>query len=272
MLIEKLRSIEQRYKHWSIEQLALYLIGLQALVYLLLIADLVAIESILLIPSKIISGGEVWRIFTFILVPPAVPSLGMDFFFLLITWYVFYIVAQFLENQLGSFIFTLYCLSLWLGSIFMACIIHFIASKSLVFINPEVFFYSFFFILFLGFSVLNPDFEMLLFFVLPLKVKFLAYASAIFFVISTISAPTLLDQVIHLLAILIFVSFFYKELVYSFRQARPSTSKVAQGKGDLEPLHTCVSCGFNSITNPELEFRYRKVGNDLHCYCNQCRT
>ena len=80
MLIEKLRSIEPRYKHWAIEQLALYLIGLQALVYLLLIADLVAIESILLIPSKIISGGELWRIFTFILVPPAVPSLGMDFF------------------------------------------------------------------------------------------------------------------------------------------------------------------------------------------------
>ena len=57
MLIEKLRSIETRYKHWAIEQLA-YLIGLQALVYLLLIADLVAIKSILLIPSKIISGGK----------------------------------------------------------------------------------------------------------------------------------------------------------------------------------------------------------------------
>lgn len=272
MLIEKLRSLEPRFKHWAIEQLVPYLIGLQALFYLLLLADLVSIESILFIPSKIISGGEVWRLFTFILIPPAVPNLGMDFLFLLITWYVFFIVAQFLENYLGSFVFTLYCISLWLGSICVAFIIHFLFSSSLIFINPQVYFYSFFVILFLGFSVLNPDFEMLLFFVLPLKVKYLAFATAIFFCLSTLSARTLLDQMIQLWALVLFVLFFYKELIYFFTQTMPVVEKAHQKKRAGQTLHTCVSCGADSTRHPELEFRYRKSGNDLHCYCNQCRT
>lgn len=272
MLIEKLRELEPKYKHCAIEQLALYLIGLQALVYLLLIADLVSIESILFIPSKILTNAEVWRLFTFILIPPAVPDLGMDFLFLLITWYVFYIVAQFLENHLGSFIFTVYCLSLWLGSIILALIISSIATDSLNFINPQVYFYCFFFILFMGFSVLNPDFEMLLFFVLPLKVKYLAFATVFFFILSTISARTLLDQMIQLLAFGIFVSFFYKELKYRFKRISPANNKNPSDKGQLAALHTCISCGANSTDNPELEFRYRKSGDDLHCYCNQCRT
>lgn len=272
MLIEKLRSIEPRFKHWAIKQLVLYVIGLQALVYLLLIAELVPLESLILIPSKIISNGEIWRLFTFILIPPAVPNLSVDFLFLLITWYVFYFIAQFLENYLGSFVFSFYCISLWLGSILLAFIIHLTTSASLIYIDPEVYFYSFFFILFLGFSVLNPDFEMLLFFVFPLKVKYLAYASAFFFCLSTILTPTLLNQLIHLLAVSIFVLFFYKELIYLFTQTRSFAQHKNEKREEEAPLHTCVSCGANSSDNSELEFRYRKIGNDLQCYCNNCRT
>ena len=43
-------------------------------------------------------------------IPPAIPDLGMGLLYLIINWYVFIIIAQYLEAYWGTFLFNLYCL------------------------------------------------------------------------------------------------------------------------------------------------------------------
>ena len=84
MLIEKLKRLEAKYKDWTIENIGIYIVGLQAIFYLLILSGIISLESLLLIPSKIIGEGQIWRLFTFGFIPPAIPELGMGLLYLII--------------------------------------------------------------------------------------------------------------------------------------------------------------------------------------------
>jgi hypothetical protein len=272
MFLERLRQLEPKYKDWTIQNLALYIVGLQAIFYLLLLSEFISIESLVLIPAKVISEGQVWRLFTFCFVPPAIPNLGMGLLYLIINWYVFVIISQYLETYWGSFLFNLYCLFVVALTIFASFLVLFIPSDMLVFINPQVFFYSFFFIIFLAFAVLNPEYEMLLFFVLPLKVKYLAMLSCVFYILSFLGAVTLMDKIVMLICVFTFVLFFYDQIKLTLKQRKRTESYRKQSQETNEAMHTCNQCGKSDISDPKLEFRYRNDEGVPICYCNQCRN
>ena len=272
MLIEKLKRLEAKYKDWTIENIGIYIVGLQAIFYLLILSGIISLESLLLIPSKIIGEGQIWRLFTFGFIPPAIPDLGMGLLYLIINWYVFVIISQYLEAYWGSFLFNLYCLFVFSLSIIAAFLIFFIPSDFLIFINPQVFFYSFFFIIFLAFAVINPEFEMLLFFVLPLKVKYLAMISCVFYALSFIGAATLMDRILMLICVLTFVLFFYDTIKLNFKQKKRLHSHLKQSVEKGEAMHICSQCAKSDVSNPELEFRYRNEEGKAVCYCNLCRS
>lgn len=272
MFLERLKQLEPKYKDWTIENLAFYIVGLQAIFYLLLLSGFVSLESLLLIPSKVISEGQIWRLFTFFFIPPAIPNLGMGLLYLIINWYVFVIISQYLETYWGSFLFNLYCLSVLALSVIAAFLALLIPSEMLVFINPQVFFYSLFFIIFLAFAVINPEYEMLLFFVLPLKVKYLAMVSCVFYILSFIGAVTLMDKIIMLICIFTFVLFFYDLIILTLKQRKRTQSHQKQSQRTEEAMHTCKQCGKSDISDPKLEFRYRNEEGEPICYCNQCRN
>ena len=272
MFIEKLKRLEPKYKDWTIENIGFYIVGLQAIFYLLILSGFISLESLLLIPAKVIGEGQIWRIFTFGFIPPAIPDLGMGLLYLIINWYVFIIIAQYLEAYWGTFLFNLYCLFVFAFSIFAAFLVLLIPSEFLVFINPQVFFYSFFFIIFLAFAVINPEFEMLLFFVLPLKVKYLAYISCVFYLLSFLGAVTLLDKVLMLICVLTFVLFFYDTIKLNLKQKKRIRSLRKESESQNEAMHICAVCGKSDISNPELEFRYRNENGQAVCYCNLCRS
>ena len=272
MFIEKLKRLEAKYKDWTVENIGFYIVGLQALFYLLILSGLVNLESLLLIPSKVIGDGEIWRVFTFGFIPPAIPDLGFGLLYLIINWYVFIIIAQYLEMYWGSFLFNLYCLFVFAFSILAAFLIWLIPSDVLVFINPQVFFFSFFFIIFLAFAVINPEYEMLLFFVLPLKVKYLALISSVFYLLSFIGAITLMDKIIMLICLFTFGLFFYDTIRANLKQKKRYQSHRKQSESKIETIHICKECGKSDVSNPELEFRYRNEGGQVVCYCNLCRN
>ncbi len=140
MFIEKLKRLEPKYKDWTIENIGFYIVGLQAIFYLLILSGFIGLESLLLIPAKVIGEGQIWRLFTFGFIPPAIPDLGMGLLYLIINWYVFIIIAQYLEAYWGTFLFNLYCLFVFAFSIFAAFLVLLIPSEFLVFVNPQVFF------------------------------------------------------------------------------------------------------------------------------------
>ena len=92
MFIEKLKRLESKYKDWTIENIGFYIVGLQAIFYLLILSGLISLESLLLIPAKVIGEGQIWRLFTFGFIPPAIPDLSMGLLYLIINWYVFIII------------------------------------------------------------------------------------------------------------------------------------------------------------------------------------
>jgi len=148
---------ERRLRFLEIPNLAAFLTAMNALSALLTSIKPEFPEQLLLQPSSILHG-QVWRAVTFVLVPPDMPLLWLIFWLIL---YFTYLNA--LERAWGDFKFTLYVL---IGALATA-------GASLATRMP---FGSFYFVmsLFLAFAKINPDVQLLLFFVVPVKMRWIA--------------------------------------------------------------------------------------------------
>ena len=106
----------------------------------------------------LIRQGEVWRLITYIFVPPPLAPLWMFLWLIL-----YYSYMRMLENEWGDFKFTLFCL---IGALSTAL--------PALALNLELGNTAFSTSLFLAFARINPKFQILLFFFLPVKMKWLA--------------------------------------------------------------------------------------------------
>jgi hypothetical protein len=116
-------------------------------------------------PAAIVEGREYWRLLTFLFIPPMQNPL-FTFFFL----YLLYVYGSALETEWGSFSFTLFYLCGAMGTVVAA--FFFGGSAGAFYLNTS---------LFLAFAAVHPDFELLFFFVIPLKIKWLALATWVWF-------------------------------------------------------------------------------------------
>ncbi len=154
-----LDRLERRFGAWAISRFALFIVMANGLIYLLAMARPEFIDRLLLDPDAI-RHGEIWRAITFLFVPPQLGPFWMMFWLLLL-----YQFALALEQEWGDFRFGLFYGIGALATIVAALWIVG-ASLSNVPLNTT---------LFLAFATLFPDFELLLFFILPVKVKYLAW-------------------------------------------------------------------------------------------------
>jgi ribosomal protein L37AE/L43A len=132
--------------------------------------------------------------------------------------------------------------------------------------------------MFFAFATPFPNFQVLLFFILPVKMKWLAYIDAALFLWSILGGALNGDLVAALLpvvAILNYLIYFFSDLTsflgmakhrynrqtVNFKQA---AKKKQQQKGYL---HKCTVCGRTDTDNPGLEFRYCSKCNGYYCYC-----
>lgn len=161
MISEWSRRLERRFGGWAFPQLAAFIVFMNAAVWILSLLKPEFPYLLALSPANI-KAGQVWRLFTFLFIPPAMSPLWMIFWLIL-----FYQFAQALEHEWGDFQFNLFYgigaaatigVSFWLG-----------VGLSNVILNASVF---------LAFATLYPDFELLIFFILPVKVKWLAALTA----------------------------------------------------------------------------------------------
>ena len=268
MIFNKIKGLESRFGHWAIPNLAIYIIGIQAIVYALIVGGWIDYQGLFLIPSKVLMDGEFRRLFTFFLIPPTIPSSLMGAFFLFIFWYVFFIISSALEAYWGTFLFNVYiflCIALTALCAFLG---FWISNDLGAMVKPEIFFMG----LFLAFAMIKPNMEFLLFFIIPVKVKYLAMFSLAFFVFSLLLAPTLGALIILIGPILNFVLYFSGAILEDFK--RQKRLKEHQKQADAlkeKPMHLCSICGATDKTNKDMEFRYRTKNNQLLCVCSNCR-
>lgn len=154
-----LTKLERKIGWITIHNLPLFLVATQGMVYLWLMINPSQVRFLVLDPAAVVYGGEYWRLITFLFVVPLQNAL-FAFFFL----YLLYIYGNALEQAMGSFAFTLFYVTGALGTIAGAML--FGNTGGAFYLNTSIF---------LAFAALHPNFQLLLFFILPVKVKWLAW-------------------------------------------------------------------------------------------------
>lgn len=217
--------------------------------------------------------GEVWRLVTFVFVPAYSSP-----FALLISLYFYYWIGSTLERQWGTAKFNLYYISgalLTVLGVVLASLITgnpYLTAAGTGYVNLSMFF---------AFAFLFPDTTVLLFFILPVKMKWLAYLDGALFafdIIKAIGAHNWAGMVLPIVALLNFAVFIWPEVHYlkerakyqnsrktvQFRQAQQQQAKQAQQQGYR---HKCAVCGRTDTDYPDLQFRYCSKCVGYHCFC-----
>lgn len=158
-MMKFLDKLERRFGKYAISGLMTYIVLGNAAVFIFnyLMPSLNIVGKLALIPA-LVYKGQVWRLITFIFIPP-----NTSIVFIFFSLYFYYLVGNSLEQLWGSFKLNVYYLVGMLGTILAALITGYADATHL---NLS---------LFLAFAYLFPNFEILLFFIIPIKIKYLAW-------------------------------------------------------------------------------------------------
>jgi hypothetical protein len=154
-----LDSLERRFGSWTIPHFPLFLVSANGLIYLMGQAEPAFVSRLILDPAAI-RAGEFWRTVTFLFVPPMMNPIFLVFWLLLLYQY-----ASALEHAWGEFRFLMFYAVGALATVLTALLVlH--EPLGNVPLNTT---------LFLAFATLFPDFQLLFFFIIPMRVKYLAW-------------------------------------------------------------------------------------------------
>ncbi|MFW5995639.1 MAG: rhomboid family intramembrane serine protease [Halanaerobiaceae bacterium] len=249
-----LRRLEKKAGRLAIRNLMGYIVGLNALVFLLSIYDRSGqfMNSLTLIPYRVLEG-EIWRLVTFLFIPPTRSPI-----FIIFILYFYFMVGNSLENQWGTFKFNFYYFLGALGTVFAAFITG--DGVNAVYLNLS---------LFLAFATLNPDFTILLFFVLPVKMKYMAYFTGIYlgYEILVSSLPVKAAVVVALTNYLLFFGGGFINRLQAKSRRRKYRSRIEKSKRDT--VHRCTVCGLTEKDDPDMRFRYCTKCNGTYEYCSE---
>lgn len=211
--------------------------------------------------------GQVWRLVTFVLIPE-----GSSLISVALSLYFYYFIGSTLERQWGQAKFTLYYISGMLFTIVYSFVLYFAAdincSVTATYINLSMFF---------SFATLFPETRVLLFFIIPIKIKWLAYVDAAFFVIAVLlgTFPTNLLPVVAVLNYLLFCGDWLFDYVRPSRvkqrrrtvNFKREVSRMNWERENQPYSRRCEVCGRTDTDYPNLEFRYCSRCAGFHCYC-----
>jgi membrane associated rhomboid family serine protease len=247
-----LDSLEKVLGRFAIPGLMRYVVGLNALVYLLLLGS-PGYAAILDLNREAILSGEVWRLITWIFLPTTTSPLWI-FFYLMFTWWV----GDSLEGMWGTFRLNAYY---FLGVI--ACT----AAALLFGVSGGNFLLTL--SLLLAVATLAPDQEVLLL-VFPVRLKWVALLSLVYpwgllFVVGPMGTKAMI--VVCLANYLLFFGPAFLAQQKGAHAAAERRSQFQKAAVTETTLHLCHACGATEISHPEADFR---VAPDGHEYCARC--
>jgi hypothetical protein len=258
-----LDSLEKHLGRFAIPGLIRAIVALTAATYVLSLANPPSM-GFLVLDGPSILAGEVWRLITWPFLPPTITFFGFKLpilaqvILMVFVLQCFWTFGEILESGWGTFRVNAFVFLGALGGI---------ASALLFQIGGVFFTANFSLTLFFAVATVAPDFELLLFMVLPVRIKWLAWLSLAFLLLQFLVAPWLLKAAILLCFVNCFV-FLVPALLQHTRTSREVFARRAKFKAaqiTSETLHRCEVCGRTEVSNPELDFR---VSADGHEYCS----
>ena len=264
------------YKHpnFGIPNLMLWVVIANVLVFVLDLFSNGTFSGILTFIPALIFRGQVWRLLTFVFVP----SFGSNILFFAISAYFYYFIGTRLEQQWGTARFNFFYFSGVVLAILVGLIAGLVTGGSIETATMEYINLSLFF----AFASLFPDMTVLLAFIIPVKVKWLAYLDAalmVYGMIRLIAQGQFILALLPVLAILNYLVFFGDSLLEALRgraqrsQYRHSSQTISFKRAAKEAkqrkgyLHKCTVCGRTDADYPDLEFRYCSRCAGYRCYC-----
>ena len=251
------------YKHprFGIPNLMLGIVIGTILVYLVDMFSQDTFSALLYFSRDLVLRGQVWRAVTFLFIPD-----NSNPFFFILSMYFYYFIGSNLEREWGAGKFTIFY---GMGAVLTLITGFCTGYASIGYLNLS---------LFLAFATLYPNLQFLLFFIIPVKAKWLAWldgALLAFSMVNCLVQGYWQGAVLIVVSLLNYLIFFWSELMYYLRRDRRSRSRnvmdfkraVNKQKKQQGYHHKCAVCGITDADDPNMEFRYcsKCVGN--YCYC-----
>lgn len=265
-----LYKLERRFGRYAIRNLMKYIILLYGIGFVINLVNPYIYTAYLSLNAEMILKGQVWRLITFIIQPPSDSVIFAAF-----ALYLYYIIGVNLENVWGAFRFNLYFFIGIIGHIIAALGVYIVSmlitgTGTVILMDTTYLNFSLFF----AYALTYPDTRVYIYFIIPVKMKFLAYLNAAFFVLSVILAiiggdwATVAAIIVSLLNVLVF--FFatrnYRRIdprdIYRrqhFKQQVKAATAITK--------HKCAVCGKTENDGDDIVFRFCSKCDGNYEYC-----
>ena len=255
-----LNKMERKLGRYAVPNLMNYVVILYAVGALVCWRAPELYFEYLMLDARAILHGQIWRIVTFLMWP-----LSGDLFLNVLVIYCYYNLGRTLEAVWGSFRFNVYFFMGIIGHVLAAILIYALTGRIYP-LTAEYLNFSLFF----AYAATFPDAQFLLFFVIPIKAKWLALFDAFFLVFGFVygSFP---QRIAIFLSIANFIIFFL--MTKDFKKYSPKEVKRKQDfkVKTMRPVnrahHKCAVCGRTDEESPGMEFRYCSKCEGSYEYC-----
>ena len=289
--MKKLRRNFERFcynhQNWGLPNLMMYIAIGNVLVYFLNLADPSnMLAQLLVFDRSAILHGQIWRLFSYVFTY-LVGSNSISFILSLLMLYFYWQFGRMLKQQWGVLRFNLYYFS---GILFLDLGAMLLGGGASSFALNRT--------LFLAVATLLPELRFLVFYIIPVKAKYLAwfyFGITAWDILTGIAAmlrmlPTGEIYLIWLAPFFVLANyflFFGSDITnilpdrLRYRKVRTKKSRPARSSqpnpnwaqnyrsksGEKPYRHKCTVCGRTDTENPALEFRYCSRCNGYYCYC-----
>lgn len=259
-----------RHPNLAIPGLMRYIIGANIALYLLQMFSGTGTLNFLALEPAAVLHGEIWRIFTYALFPT---SSG---FWLLISCMFYYWLGGSLERTWGSAKFTFYYVSGILLTALGSILVYLLDGIPLRifgadYVNSAMFF---------AYAIYYSEAMVRIYFIIPVKMKWVAWFEAALYAISIISFilqglwGMALMPVIAMLNLFIFFSpELHRHTNYVKAKHRPEAIQFRKAVREQQMQrgynHKCTICGKTDTEYPKMQFRYCSKCAGYHCYCEE---
>ena len=270
-------KFEKKFGKYAISNLSLILILCYVVGYIIELINADFLLYLTLNPYAILHG-QIWRIFTWIIIPPS----SLDPFTIIMLLF-YYNIGTSLERTWGTYRYNVYLLSgmffTVLGSFAWLAVEFFMGgpAMNLSYISTLAsLYFSTYYInmsIFLAFAATFPEVQVLLMFIIPVKVKWLGILYGLVLVYDFLFAGSLVTRIAIASSLLSFVIFFFTSRSH-IHMSPKQMKRRAEFKQDIRrnsrvTKHKCAICGQTEDDDPTLEFRFCSKCNGNYEYCQQ---
>lgn len=265
-----LNKMERKFGKYAIRNLSAYIIAMYVAGYLMSFLTPALLNYLYLEPYYILRG-QVWRLFSWILIPPE----SLDIFTIIMLFF-YYSVGNALEQKWGAFRYNVYIFSGILFTAIGAFVLFFVLGGNTIFgIFNSFSTYYINMSIFLAFAASYPDARVLLYFFIPIKMKWLGIFYGVMVLLSFISSGWV-GKVVIIASLFNFLVFFLStrnRKQYSYKEQKRKMEyrrNVQQPTGTKKhPVtrHKCAVCGRTELDGENLEFRFCSKCDGNYEYC-----